>query len=65
MRSDARAPKFSPLMVTFVPGLPSFGLIPVTTGGARGIFFRADEQNFTFPKKRNLRLLDAETSQSI
>jgi hypothetical protein len=38
MRSDCLEPKYSPLITTLVPGLPSFGLIPVTTGGFGGIF---------------------------
>ena len=37
-RSDCVEPKCSPLMTTLVPGLPSLGLIPVTTGAGRGIF---------------------------
>lgn len=40
IKSFARVPKNSPLIVTFVPGGPSFGDKPVTTGaGAIKLFF--------------------------
>lgn len=35
MRSAGPVPRFSPLIVTFVHGMPSFGEMPVTRGGCR------------------------------
>lgn len=35
MRSGVPVPRFSPLIVTFVHGIPSFGEMPVTRGGGR------------------------------
>lgn len=35
MRSTGPVPRFSPLIVTFVHGIPSFGEMPVTRGGCR------------------------------
>lgn len=35
MRSVGPVPRFSPLIVTFVHGIPSFGEMPVTSGGCR------------------------------
>lgn len=35
MRSVGPVPRFSPLIVTLVQGIPSFGEMPVTSGGCR------------------------------
>lgn len=39
-RSVALVPKNSPLIVTLVPGGPSLGDIPVTTGGGPIVYYK-------------------------
>lgn len=45
MRSVGPIPRFSPLIVTLVHGIPSFGEMPVTSGGWRERDIVIVEQN--------------------
>lgn len=44
-KSEAEVPKFSPRMVILVPGVASFGLMPVTTGAVGVMLVLISQKN--------------------
>lgn len=54
MRSVGPVPRFSPLIVTLVHGMPSFGEMPVTSGGCRERDIVLGGANPRFSYKSNL-----------